>query len=216
MSNYLVSYPRSGNTLLRFIIEYITSRPVAGCEPSDTSATKSAYRYDEINLNGSPVFVKSHGFSKLEIDQINFSNSKYNLLIRDYYYAITSQMTRGSIKDNLLDNNIKMYSEKILWYDQSRNKGSLIYYEDLINLTLQPSVIDKLLSENNVEMVNWKNYLDNIEEVNLKSSKGYAKFSKQDRPKIDYDLEKDRYFVDKIKSILGSDLFEKYLSRYVR
>ena len=207
--NCLISYPRSGNTLIRFLIEYITERIVVDY---NGEIPDSAIRYltpDSIDIvpKNPPILRKFHLIDSSEKGRIG--KSKVNFIIRDYYECILSHSKRGCNKT--LSEQVNDYCNLIRYYDESKNKGTLIYYEDIIDIEKQPEVIKTLFDNNGINtMPNWDLYLKNILFLNKISKDGYIKIYKT--VKKEYQ-NKSLYFKE-IKSNLGEILFEKYLSRY--
>ena len=123
--NSLVSYPRSGNTLLRFLIEYITERIVIDHNQQiPDSATEYLSRGTSLGKfgkvpKGSPIFVKYH----LVVPELNerelIGNSKVNLIIRNYSECISSHTLRGksSYTFDQVEKHIEDYCGIIKFFD---------------------------------------------------------------------------------------------------
>lgn len=210
-ANCLISYPRSGNTLLRFLIEYITERIVVDYnEDIPDSAIKylSGNNLDIIPKNP-PILRKFHLVHENLNEKEKIGDSKVNLIIRDYYECIVSHSQRGCLDS--LELQIKKYCDLIRYYDSSKNQGCVIYYEDLIDIGKQPQVIKEVFKSNQItELPNWNNYLENIFELNSKSKQGYIKIYKA----VQKDYKHKQLFTQAIKDNLGNYLFKKYLSIY--
>lgn len=211
--NCLISYPRSGNTLLRFLIEYITERVVVDYNEDipDSAISYLANNNLDVIPKNPPILRKFHLVDPGLNERDLIKDSKVTLIIRDYYDCIISHAKRGCSKS--LDDQIKDYCDLIKFYDWNKNQATFVYYEDLINLELQPNIIKNILDSNDIdERPNWNKYLDNIESLNSKSKNGYIR--------IYNSITRDEYgnkdlFTQSVKFNVGFSLFKKYLERYV-
>lgn len=209
--NCLISYPRSGNTLIRFLIEYITERIVVDY---NEEIPDSAIKYligDQFSIipKNPPILRKFHLVDDSLNEKEKIGDSKVNLIIRDYYDCIVSHSKRGCTDS--LEMQIKKYCDLIRYYDWSKNQGSVVYYEDLVDINKQPEAIKTIFDSNGiVEIPNWDKYLENIIELNKKSKDGYTKIYKE--VKKSYDNK--QFFTQAVKFNIGNHLFKKYLSRY--
>lgn len=210
-ANCIISYPRSGNTLIRFLIEYITERIVIDYnEDIPNSAIKYLSDNDlDIVPKNPPILRKFHLVDENLNEKEKIGDSKVNLIIRDYYECIVSHSKRGCLDS--LELQIKKYCDLIRYYDWSKNQGCVIYYEDLIDIEKQPQVIEHVFKSNQiVELPNWNKYLENIFQLNNKSKEGYTKIYKT----VHEDYENRQLFTQAVKFNLGNHLFKKYLNRY--
>jgi hypothetical protein len=209
--NCLISYPRSGNTLIRFLIEYITERIVIDY---NEEIPDSAIKYlvgNELSVipKNPPILRKFHLVDESLSEKEKIGNSKVNLIIRDYYDCIVSHSKRGCTDS--LETQIKKYCDLIRYYDWSKNQGSVIYYEDLVNIQKQPEILKGIFRDNEItEIPNWNNYLENIDQLNTKSKNGYTKIHNI----VQKDYTNKEFFTQVVKINIGSHLFKKYLSRY--
>lgn len=210
-ANCLISYPRSGNTLIRFLIEYITERIVVDY---NQEIPDSAIKYligDELSVvpKNPPILRKFHLVDESLNEKEKIGNSKVNLIIRDYYDCIVSHSKRGCTDS--LETQIKKYCDLIRYYDWSKNQGCVVYYEDLVDIQKQPETIKTIFDSNNILGIpNWDKYLENIQELNRKSKDGYTKIYSE--VKKSYDNK--QFFTQVVKFNIGNHLFKKYLSRY--
>ena len=109
--NVLLSYPRSGNHLVRFLIEYLTLEPTLGCPGStkDIPIYKSNFGHDKnplAEVKGAPRWQKHHFVKEIGPQEIsgliyifrdpveclarhkNFRKTKYTWQPGDYTKAI--------------------------------------------------------------------------------------------------------------------------------
>tara|TARA_B100001939_G_scaffold330854_1_gene328359 strand:+ start:496 stop:1167 length:672 start_codon:yes stop_codon:yes gene_type:complete len=214
----IVSFPRSGNTLLRFLVEYITERVVADYNttiPSSAIKFYSAYSKsigETINIEpkNPPILRKYHLVDKNLGEKNLICGAKVNLIIRNPFECINSHIKRSGGRH---DDWINSYCDIIRYFDGYENKGVLIYYDNLIDLDKQKFVISSLLSVNNIdEQPNWRAYIDNIKDLNSTSKQGYIDLYKTVQYNHQESFKKE--FFEKVRKNLGDYLFLKYLKRY--
>ena len=118
----LWSHPHSGNTWVRFIVEYLTGRPSCGTSIKNLNDASICLRRMKfmlplIHVNMSKPFsiYKQHRPYPLT------KNSSLILLIRDY----STCMSKVSME-------FYQYLDLIVAYDRFDGKKMLIYYEDLL------------------------------------------------------------------------------------
>ncbi len=118
----LWSYPCSGNTWVRFIVEYLTGRPSCGTNIKNLNDASICLRRIKfmlplIHVNMSKpfsIYKKHHPYPLTK-------NSSLILLIRDY----STCMSKVSME-------FYQYLDLIVAYDRFDGKKMLIYYEDLL------------------------------------------------------------------------------------
>lgn len=213
--NALISFPRSGNTLFRIIIEYITRHTVMNKHPSlvnrsiNHSATMRLNLKKELNLNlgKKEILFKSH---LLNLEQKRLCvGPKLNLILRNYNDAINSHLSRIENNKGKKDRFINLYCDIIKHYDKN-NKLFLIHYEDIIDLEKQKIIVKKFIEKNNLENIAkyYDDYVKNIKQINQKSKKAYTNLHDNKIKKITEDHTKQVY------NKLGKELFERYLENY--
>ncbi len=116
----LWSYPFSGNTWVRFIVEYLTGCPSCGANTKNHDASiclriKPMLALTHVDMSKPFVIYKQHHTYPLN------KNSSLILLIRDYSKCM-SKVFMG----------FKYYLDLIVAYDRFEGKKMLIYYEDLL------------------------------------------------------------------------------------
>jgi len=134
MKNVLLSYPRSGNHLVRFFIELLSEKPTFGCgdNPKDIEIYKNKFSENiPFNISSSEnkegCYFKFHGHEKYEN---NIKNTKINNLI-----LIIRNPKEVLLRHNNFSMNIKnfdMYFKDIDIYDNHKGKKLLLYYEDIL------------------------------------------------------------------------------------
>ena len=127
--NYILSYQRSGNHWVRFIIEYITNTPTLGCINNRSFDTPIHINFKnfvdnplkDVDSSKSPKYTKAHSIHEIK------NPEKLILIVRNPLECILSH-------NNYIDENlIKKYVSLIDYYNLYDGKKLLIYYEDLIN-----------------------------------------------------------------------------------
>lgn len=207
--NYLLSYPRSGNTWLRYAIEYITGRP--SIDEKDSKPIRRKHK-DFPFVSDEPIIKKSH-------TPIPDKSGAGILLIRDYAECITRHNLPHSPSFKFTES-YKKYMRLISCYDKwNPDKRLLIYYEDLI--TLPNNELSKLKKILPVDEDLYNEFVYNLEEHIARSVKYYKKFtseSKTEGKKIDFHKNKlGTKNLMKWKCKLQEEfpfLYKKYLERY--
>lgn len=164
--NILLSYPRSGNHWVRFMIEFLSKRPSLGCKgnSADKPIYKNIFPTDNplIIENYQPIIEKVHFHNNIEIENAN----KLILIVRNYNDV---KITYHGKNFDL--NNIKNYFDNIKFFDEYKKDKLIIFYYDLL---FNPSKIaDKIynfleLKDNN----RLRQFKDNIEYYSDLSKKG--------------------------------------------
>jgi len=128
MNCYIVSYPRSGNHWMRFIVEFLTGRPTLGCKSSeyyDIPIYKTEFKNGmcpiKIIDEGNPIARKIHGVNGINDDNMIV------VVVRDYKECITRH--NGFVSENYINE----YYNIIDFYDKHKGNKLLVKYEDLIN-----------------------------------------------------------------------------------
>jgi hypothetical protein len=133
--NILLSYPRSGNHLVRFFIELLTETPTLGCignEDLDKPIYKTKFITNipfniknNINYNNTECFTKFHF-----IDNVNNYNYKNNLLI--FIIRNPKEVLLRHDKFVYNEQSFNKYFEGIDYYLYYKGHKLLLYYEDII------------------------------------------------------------------------------------
>jgi len=124
----IVSFPRSGNHMVRFIIEYIIAYPTKGCNKKDTSISKNKFKTTDLmnHVKYEPYIInKYHSIKDLSFENIN----SFILLIRDFKECIPNN---SNYNKKLYDENILLYSENIKLFNKFNGPKLCIYYENLV------------------------------------------------------------------------------------
>lgn len=219
MKNILLSYPRSGNTWIRYCVECVSKKPTVYPEGHESDIPIGARVSLNVNLNDDPILFKSHNISSLKDDNLI-------LVIRDYKEAIKrhyleqkelSLMPFFYSQAKGLSNKEVDYVKNIIQFDNYENNKLLVYYEDLIKF---PEVIlnniFKFLDINDASNIN--DFFENFSFHKENGIKSYhaKSFTKGDVNKLKYHQINDNnankmtlYLKDKFPKI-----FDIYLKKY--
>jgi len=127
----LVSYPRSGNTWIRYIVETISGRPTIG----DNNAIDVPIhcKVPSITITDKrPILFKRHQFRRGE-------EGPLIVIVRDYKEAIIRHGGKEIFRNGDVCNHkqllgsIQLYVGVLRRYDEWQEPKMLIYYEDLIS-----------------------------------------------------------------------------------
>lgn len=221
----LLSYPRSGRTLTRNLIQILTRKPV---RRAGELVTKSKLGFD---LDQKKVPLWPEHDSKF-LPKLDPNTSKLLIIIRNYKECIVrhekqetgSDFTASQLRNCILNNHdqIRQYIGNLMYYDTWPNDETklLIFYEDLIK---QPEVeipkIMDLLGENDVDL---DSFFANYEDWTAKILNVYKKnqgtqYSSSGNKDIYHSKNFPVNILQEIdQSIENSypELWEKYLKRY--
>jgi len=158
--NFLISYPRSGNHWVRFIIEWFSGKPTNGLSLNDPPIYKSIPNKNILSHVKTNDFIihKSHGTP----NQAN----KLILILRNPKECIYRH------KKKIDKKNIDDYMSLIKFYDNHKKMKLLVYYEDLI-LSPKDVITDitKFLEIYNEKKMN--NFMENYDFLFKESIKVY-------------------------------------------
>lgn len=214
--NYLLSYPRSGVTWLRYCIEELTGRPTLGASSSDHPICNR----DGVNLNVDPqkdfVAFKRHWWNGEEFS----SEDHITLVIRNHVEILSRHRTKdGHNEDRVLNKDAPEYVKNIKRFDNFDGGQNVVYYEDII----KDEPLEKVLYEfielyddaSEDRLTSLMNNIDHHRKVSLKSyPKSHTKGEKEVYHQKEVDNELRKKFDKKVKDLMSEDLFKKYLGRY--
>ena len=165
--NIILSYPRSGNHLVRFFIELLSEIPTFGCKGFRTD--KEIYKnifpeeipFNISNFNKKDCFIKYHNPPSENIcinKLIMILRNPKEVLLRHNYMKFKPY-------------SYETYFKNIDFFNNHKGKKLLLYYEDIItNKTNFINTLYNFLDVNNIEK---KNYvISNIDKLYDLSSKG--------------------------------------------
>lgn len=133
---YLLSYPRSGNTWLRYCIEVLTQRPTYYVRDFGMVADKplSFLAGHALDVNKLPV-LKIHERADLRLSGCDYTRDKLIFIVRNPKEALIRRaLATGSYYDSerfLQD--MKLYFDNVqIFHEWPSARKLLIYYEDLM------------------------------------------------------------------------------------
>lgn len=215
--SYLLSYPRSGNTFIRYCVEYISLRPTQGVDVGvhGWAVAKYGVGLKNVNIGMPPILKKKHN-----INSNDDRNRKMVCIVRNYKEAIVRHRQYVNVTAGPVD--FEMYINILRVFDSwKKDQRLLVYYEDLIKLPIKTMRSICEFIEINTDRFDL--FVDNFETIRKNAVISYCKG--RGDPKsytqgkhefyhiqhLDDQQRKnwDNYFKDNHK-----DLFDKYLTRY--
>lgn len=149
---YLVSYQHSGNTWLRYCIEFLSKRPTHGHQAFSISERNNNFL--NIDIKSEPIAIKRHELIEGEIN----NNDTFILLLRNPSECIK------------IDQNVEIefarYYGLIESYDKFIGEKLVFYYEDMFSINEKlVSFLDNFSPIDSTRMVDFTNnftkHLDN-------------------------------------------------------
>lgn len=129
----LLSYPRSGNHWLRFIIEYISSSPTLGHlgDINDISIHQNEFTDNTIlrHVAGKPILLKAHNTHKIPKPQkpiIFILRHPYDAIPRHAFLRLSNNDTTP------LEEHVKSYMSLIDFVEAHKGQVSIVMYDDLV------------------------------------------------------------------------------------
>jgi len=122
--NYLLSYNRSGNTWVRYILEYLTSQPTWGHEKFAISQ-----RFDNTPIvltSTIPIIIKRHEIIPDEIKK----SDRIVFLLRDYKECIWNSM---DCKYDNFEKEYKKYVQLLEFFENFKGRKKLFYYNNIFD-----------------------------------------------------------------------------------
>ena len=234
MSNILLSYPRSGNHLMRYILEYITGLPTSGCygNPKDKPIYTNKFPNKEtplshVNHHHHFCFTKFHKIPSHYNNAYLKADPALILIVRDYKECIISHIRKnvksGLTVENAFHKELMMYFKLLHYYDTFEGKKMIIYYEDLLtdgdNVLLNlAKFVPNIKGEYFLEFIKNKDHLFYLSSNGKNRSWGGTNSNGE----LNYhfnnaSLEEKNIIILTLNKFRKShtDLFKKYLKRYL-
>lgn len=215
MNNYIISYPRSGNTWLRYILEFLSEQPTNGLigERNKYDRLQQPLLYPGENY----IAHKLHSFdSEIQLmDSVLLIVRNYKECIirhnkdkRGYDYNLFVRHNQGKHDD---------YIGMIKYFEQFQGHKMVLYYEDLIDSDKIPSICHQLCLFFDIPNNKIDHLIRNIDVHKLDALRFYPKSKTKGRTEIHHSellstpekVRWDMYLYENFK-----DLYWKYLRRY--
>jgi hypothetical protein len=223
--NMLMSYPRSGNTFLRYCVEQCTNkRTVAFVRPQfanddwfDTLIKMGMSKMDVqpislIDSNPNEIVLeKTHQIFDGDEKVFNKENGgRVILLLRDFKESIGRQIF-SSPTDYVVE--LPKYKHLIEVYDNYEGDKIVIYYEDLITKTLETTqrILDFI---GEFDQQKFNEFSNNLNEHKVKSVKQYEKFNKSFTHGNVLEFHASNFSPEMIEH-MNSELYHPLTQRYI-
>lgn len=155
---FLISYPRSGNHLVRFFIELLSGNPTLGCKKTDhidIPIYQNTFP-ETVHFDIKNDFDKAECFRKYHEPVSSFTDQDELIcIVRDPYEVLLRHAKQNMAKYDV-------FFDIVDFYDKFTGKKLLLYYEDILNdkktfiTTLYNFLDDK-------KSVQYQNILENID-----------------------------------------------------
>lgn len=220
MSTAILSYPRSGNTWVRYIIEFLSKKPTKGYDDKGDRALGLKNNIG-VDMKAPPIAYKSH-------KEILNSADKIIVIVRDYKEAITrhGKESRQIAPDKMKAHFIREtqgkeyrgvdYITVLEAYDNHQADKLLVYYEDLISHPRRE--IKRICTFMDISDTYMHAFFNDLERHKKMSLKSYAAGSHTKGVNLHFhaaNLNKNfvKFMTDHIKN-KHPEIYKKYLTRY--
>jgi len=216
--NILLSYPRSGNSWIRYCVEAITKKPTYGYTKSKAPLENpigSNIPTLGVDLKVDPILLKRHEtFSTKRVDKLILVIRNYKEVIVRHHEGtkITLATLQRSCSSNKTSRN---YVDVIRYFDDFKGEKLLVYYEDFItDVECELRKIAEFLGEGVDNIDEFVNKLDGHKKKSLtlyrpSITKGKNVIHHSNKLTKGLKSSWDKFLRNKC-----GDLFEKYLIRY--
>ena len=218
---WLLSYPRSGNTFVRYCVEYLSKHPTV-----DWPAICERVGGMGVDMSKPVIMFKSHTYNPKNHDIEGCDGLIF--IIRDYKEVIVRHNKEGDRKfatvlDRFMAETVGVgnttgadYIAALQAYDQRKNKKMIVYYEDLITNT--KGVVTDIAKFMNLDNEYLKEFVNNIDKHKKLALTSYHSRSHTGGKDIKYHQKSiGPDVLLKMTNHLKAkypDLFDKYLRRY--
>jgi len=221
----LLSYPRSGNTLMRYFLEFVTSQPTQGYVGSGQDGNPIANKCTHISINLSlPKIYKSHGAAANEHDKFNKTEDRLILLLRNPLECFIRHLgvktimawTTSSLTRSCGISHPKYYFKNIEFYDNWEGEKHIFYYEDAIEIPRRHwESVNNFVGGDSKKL---EKFMINLEWHLSESHRNYSAGETNGKKSISHSLKLDKQQTRKIKEkiLLGSGNLKenKFLIKY--
>ena len=209
----LLSYPRCGNSFVRYCIETMTQ-----CQSYDCNNLLGTFHHKnpfmiKQDSHIKPFLYKEH-FAK-DCDRFD-KNNNIILLLRNYKECLVRHQGSRKITQNPI-HHLKQYTDNILFYEKWKGKKIILYYEDLI-LDFNNSIY-KLTNFINIPQPIVINFIKNYDHHKQKSIESYKRCGHDSVTKGKNLLFHSKNLSKQIKKQLDEYIISNkilYLNRYIQ
>jgi len=172
MSNCILSYPGSGNNLVRFFIELLTEQPTIGWDavPEDVAICKATFAKPvpfNITDTTQPIYKKEHivpGPDRKYDNLILLVRDPKEVIVRQGGFNLKNVLDGYFIKTETINLHFSMYFNMVNYYNNFTGPKKVFYYEDL--LTKKKEFIKELYDFLKIDKPEKLQYaLDNVDEL---------------------------------------------------
>lgn len=222
--DYLLSYPRTGNSFVRYAIEYVTRQRTYdyGKSINDQYDTDIQYEVQLPNLpiNDVPFIVRKEHFV-LDIPE---KPEKIVLIVRDFKNVFISHHFRDKKLDkdeiikefnSSIETFWKDYYELLYLFETFPDNKLFVYYEDLISDT-------KVILKRIFDLYQIENYNDFLDNIDYHKDYFLEKYKTKEGSKSEgfsnlYNIfsEEEILSMNEFFRRGNPELFDKYLRRYI-
>ena len=132
VNNWILSYPRSGNHLVRYMIEFMTKQTTLGCRDNEHIDTpirdRSGVRHLH-DVSNTPIARKAH--TAVEIDVMNARS--IILILRNPVDTMISHHGSDNKSIQEIEVESKEFVKNLLMYEKFQERKAIIKYEDLVS-----------------------------------------------------------------------------------
>lgn len=215
MKNYMLSYPRTASSFIRYAIEKIVRRPTEDC------GGRRERLYGEIipYINNTTILRKEHFIRYVDKRLVNKL-----VLLRNYKDVYISHNLRTiplsdteRIYETLYNHEVffKEYYNLIDFYHNFNGDKILLYFEDIENDKFDSikKIIDFLLPDDDIKIT--KELVDSLEDESKKKYRN-NEGARTDEKKILHSILtlEQNMNIDKKFRDYNIELYDKYLNRY--
>jgi len=167
---YILSFPRSGNHLTRFIVEFLTGRSTRGCIDSSVDKPICTWDFNSedsplAHVKGENLYKKSHGLYDFGCNE----PEEFIFIVRDIRECVVRHCSGKSPELGKFDveyyrKQIRQYLELPRIYTCRNIPKIVIYYEDLLEKPLEAikQIYDFL--GNNASEENYTKLIENYDQ----------------------------------------------------
>lgn len=170
INNIILSFPRSGNHWVRYIVEYFSKKRTLGCGDWEWGNTIDGPIFSRIDNED---YYKDNSYIAVKRHTVDFNVEIYNILliIRNYKEVGIRMFNPKRHVDAGVKKSLKEYMSLIGAYDKCKNNKNIIYYEDLMKSP--ESEINKIIKFFNIKNADVNKFMENYETNKKKCIKIY-------------------------------------------